>query len=51
MPFWVGKNIRPQMMLEKLFLSYKQMTTLLEYNYLLAPELLAIHTQEASKLH
>lgn len=29
------------MILEALFLSYEQVTTLLEYNYLLAPQLLA----------
>lgn len=33
-----GENIRPQVMLEKLFLSYEQMTMLLEYNHLLASE-------------
>ena len=50
-PSGSGENIRPRVMLEKLFLSYEQMTALLEYNYLLAPELLVIHRQEASKLH
>lgn len=38
------------MMLEELFLSYEQVITLLEYNYLLARQLLAVHRPGASKL-
>lgn len=45
-----GEKTGLELTLEELFLSFEQVTTLLEYNYLSAPQLLAMHRQEASKL-